>query len=127
MVGHTGKFNAAVKAIEAVDTCLGRIINALQIAGGEVLITADHGNAELMLNVNTGQSHTAHTTNKVPLLYVGRPAQLAERGALSDIAPSMLYLMNMKIPSEMTGTPLVELLPASDAIEQPITTVELHG
>jgi 2,3-bisphosphoglycerate-independent phosphoglycerate mutase len=127
MVGHTGRFDAAVKAIEAIDTCLGRVIDALQNAGGEVLITADHGNAEQMLNDDTGQVHTAHTTNKVPLLYVGRPAQLAGHGALSDIVPSMLYLMNMKIPPEMTGTPLVALLPASDAAEQPVTTVELHG
>jgi len=127
MVGHTGKFDAAVKAIEAIDTCLGRIIIALQSAGGEVLITADHGNAELMLNEATGQAFTAHTTNDVPLLYVGRPAQLAEHGALSDIVPSMLYLMNMKIPPEMTGTPLVNLLPAGDVVEEPITTVELHG
>lgn len=127
MVGHTGKLDAAIKAIEAIDTCLGRIINALHNAGGEALITADHGNAEQMLDDDTGQAHTAHTTNQVPLLYVGRPAQLAENGALSDIVPSMLYLMNMKIPPEMTGTPLVNLLPSSDAIEQPITTVELHG
>lgn len=130
MVGHTGKFDAAVKAIEAIDTCLGRIIHALAHAGGEALITADHGNAELMLNDETGQAHTAHTTNLVPLLYVGRPAQLAEHGALSDIAPSMLYLMSKKIPPEMTGTPLVSLLPASDtgeSDEQPVTAVEVHG
>jgi len=112
MVGHTGKFAAAVKAIEAVDKALGRIYETLQKAGGEMLITADHGNAELMLNDETGQPFTAHTTNVVPLLYIGRPAQMAEHGALSDIAPSMLYLMNIEIPPEMTGTPLIELLPA---------------
>jgi len=127
MVGHTGKFAAAVKAIEAVDKALGRIYETLQKAGGEMLITADHGNAELMLNDETGQPFTAHTTNVVPLLYIGRPAQMAEHGALSDIAPSMLYLMNIEIPPEMTGTPLIELLPASDDSSQPDAAVELHG
>ena len=127
MVGHTGKFAAAVKAIEAIDKVLGRVYDALQKAGGEMLITADHGNAELMLDDETGQPFTAHTTNVVPLLYVGRPAQMAEHGALSDIAPSMLYLMNIDIPPEMTGTPLIELLPASGDSSQPEDAVELHG
>jgi len=127
MVGHTGKFAAAVKAIEVIDKALGRVYEALQKAGGEMLITADHGNAELMLNDETGQPYTAHTTNLVPLLYVGRPAQMAEHGALSDIAPSILYLMNIEIPPEMTGTPLIELLPASGDSSQPDAAVELHG
>ncbi|MDH3935299.1 MAG: 2,3-bisphosphoglycerate-independent phosphoglycerate mutase, partial [Gammaproteobacteria bacterium] len=111
MVGHTGKFDAAVKAVEAVDSCVGRVVDALQRCGGEMLVTADHGNAELMLDSNTGQVHTAHTTNRVPLIYYGRPATMSEKGALSDIAPSMLYLMNTAIPPEMTGTPLLELIP----------------
>ena len=127
MVGHTGKFAAAVKAIEEIDTVLGRVYEALKKAGGEMLITADHGNAELMLNTETGQPHTAHTTNLVPLIYVGRQAQMAEHGALSDIAPSMLYLMNIDIPPEMTGTPLIDLLPAGGDSSQPDTAVELHG
>jgi len=127
MVGHTGKFDAAVKAIEVIDVCVGRILDELQVAGGEMLITADHGNAELMLNDATGQMHTAHTTNLVPLVYVGRKAQVAEHGALSDIAPSMLHLMNMEIPPEMTGTPLVELLPEGVDILRPVTTAKLHG
>jgi len=127
MVGHTGKFAAAVSAIEAVDKALGRVYDALQKAGGEMLITADHGNAELMLNDETGQPFTAHTTNVVPLLYIGRPAQMAEHGALSDIAPSMLYLMNIEIPPEMTGTPLIELLAASGDSSQSDAAVELHG
>lgn len=119
MVGHTGKFDAAVKAIEAVDACLGRIVAAIDNCGGEMLVTADHGNAELMLDNNSGQPHTAHTTNLVPLVYVGRPAQMLENGALSDIAPTMLTLMNMPIPPDMTGHPLVELLPeVSDATGQ---------
>jgi 2,3-bisphosphoglycerate-independent phosphoglycerate mutase len=127
MVGHTGKFEAAVKAIEVVDTALGRVLEAIIAAGGEMLVTADHGNAEQMLNEESGQAHTAHTSNLVPLVYVGRPAQMAEHGALSDIAPSMLYLMNMKLPPEMTGTPLVSLLPDENATIQPVTNVELHG
>ncbi len=127
MVGHTGKFAAAVQAIEAIDAALGRVVAAVQQSNGEMLITADHGNAELMLNNETGQIHTAHTTNLVPLLYVGRPAQMTENGSLSDIAPSMLYLMNMEIPPEMTGTPLIAILPDSGETEQPVTQVEMHG
>jgi 2,3-bisphosphoglycerate-independent phosphoglycerate mutase len=127
MVGHTGKFGAAVKAIEVIDACLARVLGAIQSVGGEMLITADHGNAELMLNSETGQIHTAHTTNTVPLVYVGRPAQMAENGSLCDIAPSMLYLMNMELPPEMTGTPLVALLPVDDGVVEPINKAELHG
>jgi 2,3-bisphosphoglycerate-independent phosphoglycerate mutase len=127
MVGHTGKFAAAVKAIEEVDRSLGRVYKALKKVGGEMLITADHGNAELMLNDETGQPFTAHTTNVVPLIYVGRPAQMAEHGALSDLAPSMLHLLNIEIPPEMTGTPLIDLLPAGGDSSQPETAVELHG
>jgi len=127
MVGHTGKFDAAVKAIEFIDHCLGRILASLRRAGGEMLITADHGNAELMLSAATGQAHTAHTTNTVPLIYVGRPARMAENGSLCDIAPSMLHLMNMEVPAEMTGTPLVSLLPAHGDTTQPAAEAELHG
>ena len=126
MVGHTGKFDAAVKAIEALDRSLGRIVVALDKAGGEMLVTADHGNAELMLNDETGQAYTAHTTNPVPLIYVGRPAQLQEHGALSDIAPTMLYLMNMPLPPEMTGTPLVELLADLNEDSEQETAANVH-
>ncbi len=113
MVGHTGNFDAAVKAIATIDQCLGRIHEALRKAGGEMLITADHGNAERMLDADSGQSHTAHTTNPVPFIYVGdRPARIArEDGALSDIAPTMLSLMGVPIPDEMDGRPLIELTP----------------
>lgn len=111
MVGHTGNFSAAVQAIEALDECLGRIYQALLRVGGEMLVTADHGNAEKMLGDDTGQAHTAHTTNLVPLLYVGRPAELKSNGALCDIAPSLLQLMNLPKPAEMSGTSLVELQP----------------
>ncbi len=128
MVGHTGRFDAAVKAIEAVDRALGRIVEALETAGGEMLITADHGNAEQMLDETTGQPHTAHTSNLVPLVYVGwRNVAMSEHGALSDIVPSMMYLMNLEIPPEMTGTPLVTLLPAEDSLVEPAANAELHG
>lgn len=104
MIGHTGNFDATVKAIEAIDQCLGKIIAALESVGGECLITADHGNAEYMFDDKTGQAHTAHTSGLVPLIYAGRPMQpTAERGALSDIAPTILSLLNIKIPAEMTG------------------------
>ena len=108
MVGHTGNFDAAVKAIEAIDSCLGRIYEALQEVGGEALITADHGNAEQMRGKETGQAHTAHTSNVVPLLYLGRPACLDD-GSLSDIMPSVIHLMGLQVPTEMTGRSLVEL------------------
>ncbi|HFE36839.1 MAG TPA: 2,3-bisphosphoglycerate-independent phosphoglycerate mutase, partial [Gammaproteobacteria bacterium] len=109
MVGHTGNFDATVKAIEVLDICLKRVVDAIQQVGGELLITADHGNAELMVNRATGQAYTAHTTNPVPFLYIGREAKIAPIGALSDVTPTMLYLMGLKIPSEMGGQSLVEL------------------
>lgn len=109
MVGHTGDFDAAVKACEAVDACIGRIVNALEKTGGECLITADHGNAEQMLDPTSGQAHTAHTCEPVPLIYVGRKASMAASGTLSDIAPTVLSLMNMPQPEEMTGHNLLTL------------------
>jgi 2,3-bisphosphoglycerate-independent phosphoglycerate mutase len=115
MVGHTGNFDAAVRAIEAVDAALGRILEATLSVGGEMLITADHGNAEEMFDPVTGQMHTAHTTNPVPLIYVGRPAVMAPTGALEDIAPTMLRLMDQPIPKEMTGNVLVELRSGASA------------
>ncbi|MFC4700920.1 2,3-bisphosphoglycerate-independent phosphoglycerate mutase [Glaciecola siphonariae] len=109
MVGHTGNFNAAVKACEAVDNCIGRIIEALEKVGGECLITADHGNAEQMIDPDTGVAHTAHTSEPVPFIYYGRKALARENGTLSDVAPTMLHLMGMEQPSEMTGKPIVTL------------------
>lgn len=109
MVGHTGDFDAAVKACEAVDRCIGRIVTALEKTGSEALITADHGNAEQMMDSVSGQAHTAHTCEPVPLIYVGRNAQTAKKGALSDIAPTILALMNMPQPEEMTGSNLLTL------------------
>ena len=109
MVGHTGDFNAAVKACEAVDTSIGRVLQALENTGSECLITADHGNAEQMLDNVSGQAHTAHTCEPVPLIYVGRNAQAAASGALSDIAPTILSLMALPQPEEMTGSNLMKL------------------
>ncbi len=109
MVGHTGKLAAAVRAIETIDTCLGRVAEAVRAAGGELLITADHGNAEQMCERETGKPHTAHTANPVPFVYLGRPARVASGGALSDVAPTMLYLMGLPVPAEMEGHSLVVL------------------
>ena len=111
MVGHTGKFDAAVKACEAVDHAIGRVVDALQKTGGECLITADHGNAEQMVNSATGQAHTAHTCEPVPLIYVGRQATPAASGTLSDISPTLLHLMGLEQPNEMTGSVLMTLNP----------------
>jgi len=108
MVGHSGNYDAAVQAIEVLDECLGRVWSALKSAGGEMIVTADHGNAELMLDEKTGQAHTAHTSNPVPLIFAGRPAKCAEQGTLSDIAPTMLTLMDLPIPAEMSNHLLVE-------------------
>lgn len=107
MVGHTGVYEAAVKACEAVDACIGRVVDALAEVGGECLITADHGNAEQMTNATTGQAHTAHTSEPVPFIYVGRNAKAVENGKLSDVAPTILNLMGMEQPGEMTGKPLM--------------------
>lgn len=116
MVGHTGNFAATVKAIEVIDSCLKKITEALIQTGGEALITADHGNAELMFDEQTGQPHTAHTQELVPLIYVGRQANVAKfSGVLSDIAPTMLYLMGLTKPAEMTGEPLFQLTRSVDA------------
>ncbi|MBE1286795.1 MAG: 2,3-bisphosphoglycerate-independent phosphoglycerate mutase [Alteromonadaceae bacterium] len=109
MVGHTGNFDAAVKACEAVDTAIGRVLAALAEVGGECLITADHGNAEQMQDPNTGQAHTAHTSEPVPFIYYGRKAEARTGGTLSDVAPTMLHLLGMEQPTEMTGTPIVTL------------------
>ena len=107
MVGHTGNFEAAKRAIETLDACIARVVDAARGNGGEVVITADHGNAEQMHDAATGQPHTAHTLNLVPFLYVGRPATVVAGGALQDIAPTLLALMGLPKPPEMTGHSLV--------------------
>ncbi|CAN7949865.1 unnamed protein product [Ixodes hexagonus] len=110
MVGHTGNEAATKAAIQTIDHCLKQIIAALQSVGGEVLITADHGNAEKMFDEKTNQPHTAHTGNLVPLIYIGRQAQFQKgTGALDDVAPILLYLMGLEKPAEMTGRNLITL------------------
>jgi 2,3-bisphosphoglycerate-independent phosphoglycerate mutase len=109
MVGHSGKLDAATRAVEAVDQCLGRIAKAVREKGGVMLITADHGNAELMTDPVTHQPHTAHTTNPVPVVLVNAPKDvtaLAE-GRLADVAPTLLDLLHLKQPGAMTGKSLV--------------------
>jgi 2,3-bisphosphoglycerate-independent phosphoglycerate mutase len=108
MVGHTGSLPAAIKAVETVDTGLGRIAEAIEKAGGALLVTADHGNSELMRDPETGGPHTAHTTNPVPLMLVGgRNRGLAAEGRLADLAPTLLELMELPKPKEMTGASLL--------------------
>lgn len=110
MVGHTGNFDATVKAIACLDTCLSRIIDTLKQHDGEAIITADHGNAEKMVDHQSGQPHTAHTNYLVPFIYVGRDAKItSKKGVLSDVAPSLLSIAGLPIPEEMTGTPLIKL------------------
>ncbi len=111
MVGHTGVFGAAVKAVETLDTCLGRVYDAVQAMKGELLITADHGNVEQMMDHASGQVHTQHTTELVPFIYVGQHAlKVRDGGILADVAPTILGLMQLPVPAEMTGTSL--LVPA---------------
>jgi 2,3-bisphosphoglycerate-independent phosphoglycerate mutase len=110
-VGHSGIYEAAIKAVEAVDICLGRVFASLKKVDGHALVTADHGNVELMFDVEANQRHTQHTTCPVPLAYVGPHAvRLKSGGSLADIAPTMLALMNITQPKEMTGHSLVEFL-----------------
>lgn len=109
MVGHTGVFDAAKKAVEAVDECLGKVVSKVREKGGTVLITADHGNAEMMVDYETGEPFTAHTTNLVPFIIVGdEKFELREGGRLCDIAPTMLEIMQIDIPAEMTGKSLIK-------------------
>lgn len=109
MVGHTGKLDAAIEAVECLDACLARVVAALEATGGQCLITADHGNVEQLNDKQTGQPHTAHTAEPVPLVYVG-PAEVqlsAAGGALADVAPTLLALMRKDQPAEMTGRSLL--------------------
>ena len=108
MVGHTGNLDAAVQAVEVIDGSLARIVEALQKVNGQMLMTADHGNIEKMVDTETGQAHTAHTTNMVPLVYLGGMRKLLEGGSLSDLAPTMLDILNIDQPEEMTGKSLLE-------------------
>ena len=108
MVGHTGVFNAAVKAVEAVDSCVGSLYEAVIENGGTLFVTADHGNADVMMEAD-GSPFTAHTTNLVPFICVNcGDVELREGGRLSDIVPTMLKVMNLPQPEEMTGVSLIE-------------------
>src|SRR5262249_7216286 len=109
MVGHTGDLRAAIKAVEAVDRCLGRLADAVTRAGGALLITADHGNAETMRDPDTHERHTAHTTNPVPVILVNPPAGVTglADGRLADIAPTLLRLLGLPKPAAMTGKVLL--------------------
>jgi len=108
MVGHTGSLDAAIKAVEYIDECVKRVEEAILNVGGVLIITADHGNAEQMIDYVTGDPHTAHTTNPVPLMIVGRDHTVLKEGKLSDLAPTMLYLLGLNIPKEMNGKNLIE-------------------
>ncbi len=108
MVGHTGSLEAAIKAVEAIDECVGKIVKSIEKVNGVLLITADHGNAEQMIDYKTGEPHTAHTTNPVPLILVGMDDVKLKEGKLADLAPTMLDIMGLEKPEEMTGESLIE-------------------
>ena len=110
MVGHTGKLEPAQQAVETLDQCLAQLTTAISASGGQMLITADHGNCEMMLDPDSEQEHTAHTHNVVPLVYVGeQQVQFSPGGTLADVAPTLLNLMHLEVPSEMTGRSLVTI------------------
>ena len=110
MVGHTGSLEAAIKAVETVDECVGKIVKVIESKKGNLIITADHGNAEQMIDYKTGEPHTAHTTNPVPIILItdNKELKLKENGKLADLAPTMLDLMGIEKPEEMTGESLIE-------------------
>jgi 2,3-bisphosphoglycerate-independent phosphoglycerate mutase len=116
MVGHTGNWSAAIKAVEAVDKGLGRIAEAIGKAGGILLVTADHGNCEMMRDPHSGEPHTAHTTNPVPVLLLGAGNRAITDGSLADVAPTLIELLELAKPAEMTGESLIRP-PADSAIE----------
>ena len=107
MVGHTGSLEAAIKAVETIDECVGKVVEAVNNQKGVMLITADHGNAEQMIDYKTGEPHTAHTTNPVPLVLVGMENTKLKEGKLADLAPTMLDIMGLEKPEEMTGESLL--------------------
>ena len=111
MVGHTGSLEAAIKAVEAIDKCVGKVVEAINEKEGNLIITADHGNCEQMIDYTTGEPHTAHTTNLVPLILVSNNIQnikLKTEGKLADLAPTILELLGIERPKEMTGESLLE-------------------
>jgi 2,3-bisphosphoglycerate-independent phosphoglycerate mutase len=108
MVGHTGVIEAGIKAVEVIDECLGRVLKAAQEGGAVVLITADHGNIEMLADTSTGQPHTAHTTDPVPFILVKKNVKLHNNGILADVAPTVLDLLGIEKPAEMTGKSLIQ-------------------
>ena len=109
MVGHTGSLPAAIKAIETIDECVGKVVDAINVQKANLLITADHGNAEQMIDYKTGEPHTAHTTNLVPLILISEKENVKlKEGKLADLAPTILELMGIEKPEEMTGESLIE-------------------
>jgi 2,3-bisphosphoglycerate-independent phosphoglycerate mutase len=110
MVGHTGSLEAAIKAVETIDECVGKVAEIIEQKHGNLLITADHGNCEQMIDYATGEPHTAHTTNDVPLIVITEKENLKLKngGKLADLAPTILDLMNIEKPAEMTGDSLLE-------------------
>jgi len=107
MVGHTGNLEATVSAIEVIDECVGRVVEVMEKKEGIIIMTADHGNAEQMIDYKTGEPHTAHTTNLVPLVLIGKEGVKLREGKLADLAPTMLELLNLKLPEEMTGKSII--------------------
>lgn len=108
MVGHTGNLEATIKAIEAIDECVQKVVDAVEEKNGMIIMTADHGNAEQMIDYKTGEPHTAHTTNPVPLVLIGAEGIKLKEGKLADLAPTMLELMELPKPEEMTGESLID-------------------
>ena len=106
MVGHTGSIPAVVAAVEATDRALGRVVECVDAAGGVCLVTADHGNAEVMLEADGVSPHTAHTTSPVPLVVTDEHVELGGEGELSDLAPTILTMLGLPVPADMTGNPL---------------------
>lgn len=107
MVGHTGNFDASIKAVEALDKYVGIVVDAMLAKGGEVLIVADHGNCEEMFDYQSNQPHTQHTTNLVPCIYIGRAASIRQNGSLQDVSPTLLDMMGVEQPADMTGKSLI--------------------
>ena len=107
MVGHTGNLEAAIKAVEKIDECIGEVVEAVNRVNGTLIITADHGNAEQMIDYKTGEPHTAHTTNPVPLILVGMDKVKLKVGRLADLTPTMLDIMGLDKPKEMTGESII--------------------
>jgi 2,3-bisphosphoglycerate-independent phosphoglycerate mutase len=109
MVGHTGVLSAAIKAVETVDECAGRLVEAINAQGGVAIVTADHGNCERMIDEMTGEPHTYHTTQPVSLFVIGdQYYNLKPRGILADVSPTILHLMDIPLPPEMTGRSLIQ-------------------